>query len=207
MIRVLLALALLLPAPLLAQSYGQLPGLFRVTDVAPNDVLNIRAQPDASAPIVGVLPHDATAVEVVYTDDTTKWGRVNSGETGGWVSMRFLARESDRMWSAASTPLSCFGTEPFWNATVDFDPATLAFRWFDSPATELEITWVHQPAGRIGGPLGLKLTGVDMTGFATIREDMCNDGMSDRAFGLAVELFLEDGEGPQGYSGCCSLGH
>ena len=60
MIRVLILL-LALALPLRAEEF---PAAYAVTGVASNDVLNIRARPDAGSAIIGSLAPDATGVEV-----------------------------------------------------------------------------------------------------------------------------------------------
>ena len=61
-------LRLALFASLLAGTALAEPGYFRVTDVASDDTLNVRALPDAHSEDIGDLAHDQTAVEVIDTD-------------------------------------------------------------------------------------------------------------------------------------------
>ena len=75
-----LALTISLAGPAGAQTI--LPTLYDVTGVRANDVLNIRAMPDASSSILSELPHDAKGVEVV--DARAGWARVNTFERSGW---------------------------------------------------------------------------------------------------------------------------
>lgn len=191
-----LILALALAAPAAAQD---LPALYEVTGVAANDALNVRAEPDATAEALGALPPGATGVEVVGLSDDGGWGLVAlGGEASGWVSMRFLAPQPGPPWWDAAAPLTCLGTEPFWSLAVDGDSA----RWTtpeDSPgpgAVTARTTAIGVP-----GILGLALE----NGFAVIRRAECSDGMSNRAFGLEVDLFLHESLGLVGYTGCCAL--
>jgi hypothetical protein len=112
--RRLLAALLLLATPAAAQD--ALPILADVTGVAADDVLNVRAAPNAGAEIVGTLAPDMRGVEVAGLDPSGGWGLVNSGERAGWAAMRFLAPRAD-VWRAGALPegLTCFGTEPFWS--------------------------------------------------------------------------------------------
>ena len=193
MIRALALLLLLTPAALPAQD---LPALYDVTGVAVNDVLNIRAEPRADAARLGDLPPDAANVEVIQTADG--WGLVNAGEGAGWVAMRFLAPQAGGDY-ALSRSLSCFGTEPFWS--LDFTQGELAR--FSSPAwgiSHYTVGLLQRSANRTDRYL---LQGGTLV--AVIGRTACNDGMSDRRFGLSVDL-LPDVEGDAGlYSGCCSL--
>ena len=101
MIRALLLLFLLAgPA---AATQDQWPALFDVSGVAPDDVLNIRAAPSASAEIIGTLAPDAAGVEVVRPDSRHGWGLVNTGEGSGWASLAFLVRRPGQ-WLGAEIP-------------------------------------------------------------------------------------------------------
>ena len=59
---------------------------------AADDVLNVRAEPNASSAILGGLEPGAGPVEVIETSQpgSTKWGRIVFQEGNGWVSMKFL---------------------------------------------------------------------------------------------------------------------
>lgn len=187
-------LALLLAGPAGAES---LPGLYRVTGVAAGDVLNIRAAPSASADILGNLPPGAVDVEVVAGQNG--WGQVSTGETAGWVKLSFLARQPGADWFALTQPLRCLGTEPFWSLGVE--PATRV-AVFSTPEggdafTTLTTLWPGE-AWRPGAAIALP------DGFATLTGGQCSDGMSDRAFGIAISLYRM-GDAPAVLQGCCSL--
>ncbi len=182
----------------------ELPALFRVTDVAGNDVLNVRAEPDAGAELLNALAPDAVHVEVTELSADGRWGRVNMGERSGWASMRYLAAEPGPAWHELQTPLSCYGTEPFWS--FDFQPAgaKIAFRTMEGAKLDFTADWVAPASGR-NGVIGMRLSGQETTGFSVFRAVSCNDGMSDRVMGLAVEVFFSGPDGRRGYSGCCTL--
>lgn len=197
------ALALLL-LPLAAQA-ETLPALHEVTGVAAGDVLNIRAEPSASAARLGALAPGAAGVEVTALSPDGRWGRVNAGEASGWVAMRYLARQTGPGWDGLAAPLACSGTEPFWSA--DYDPAARAFtlRTPEDPAgRRLDVLWHRATAGR-SGRIGVLLP----EGFALLAAEDCSDGMSDRAYGLSISLFPAAGPAAEGaaagLSGCCSL--
>ena len=180
-----------------------LPALYNVAGVASNDRLNIRTAPDAGSDIVGTLAFNRTNVEVIRTDGTGRWGQVNHAEATGWVSMRYLRRLPGQTDRTLPRPAACFGTEPFWS--LDLDPRNGRFHAMGE---------TPQPLTDRGGAASSNLIGrfaVGLTGpagshyTAVIRRAACNDGMSDRAFGLDVDLLIT-GAGPARlYSGCCSL--
>jgi len=92
-----------------------LPERFMVTDVASDDTLNIRAEPDATSDIIGEFGPNTLNVEILRVQEG--WGQVPTAEGLGWVSMRFLA---ENPWPEGEVPrpLACSGTEPFWSLTL-----------------------------------------------------------------------------------------
>ena len=200
----LFALLLLLAAPAAAQD---LPALFDVTDVATDDVLNVRDRPEAGAGLVGTLAHDARDIEVVTTRGA--WGRVNVGERAGWVAMRFLDRQPGS-WQDFDAPLDCFGTEPFWDATLSpFAASRLGGLGMASRTLDPRVdTGPLGPGGASRRIVMFSTPDGAMT--ALVETNACNDGMSDRNFGLSIALAADrlagGGSGGTLY-GCCTLGH
>lgn len=195
----------LLSLPSAAQAQTVLPALFAVVDVASDDVLNVRAAPSASADIVATLQPDAAGVEVVRLAETGRWGQVNAGEGAGWVSMRFLSPEP-ATGGRGELPevLSCYGTEPFWG--LGWQDGALSFSTPEDDAPRslrldevLASMTLPAPHWIVTGDLGERR----MT--AVIDSQLCNDGMSNRQFGLAITLVDDAPDGGRAYSGCCSL--
>lgn len=180
---------------------GTLPALHRVTGVAADDVLNVRAGPSAQTEIVGTLAPDATGIGVVRTEGG--WGLVNAGERAGWASLRFLEAEPGGTLAEAGA-LSCFGTEPFWSLKI----APGAEAVLTSPENMDGAAYEVSELRRM--PAALEKYLVDGSGpegavAAIIQRAACNDGMSDRAFGLDVSVVLSGGD-RRVLSGCCTLG-
>lgn len=180
---------------------GSLPALHRVTGVAADDVLNVRAGPAADTEIVGTLAPGSTGFEVIRTEGG--WGLVNAGERAGWAALRFLEAEPGGTLAEAGA-LGCFGTEPFWNLRI----APGATAVLTSPENMEGDGYGIGGLSRMPSPLEKYL--VDGSGpagavTAIIQRAECNDGMSDRAFGLDVSVVLS-GEGRRVLSGCCTLG-
>ncbi|MFN3823930.1 MAG: SH3 domain-containing protein [Pseudorhodobacter sp.] len=195
----------LLCGPVAAQD---LPALHDVAGVAANDQLNIRAEPSASAAILGSFPPGTDAVEVTALSADGRWGRVNLEEGAGWVAMRYMARQSGPGWADLAQPLACFGTEPFWSLNFSPAEADLRFNRMGEEPLDLRAGWAAPVSGR-RGMVGLALTGAAETGFLTLTGQDCSDGMSDRGYGIGIALFL-NGSGAStaeaaGWSGCCSL--
>lgn len=71
---------------------------FQVIGVDPGDVLHIREQPDAEAPIAGAIPSDARQVRgfgcTSGTPSGRAWCRVKFGDVVGWVRQRYVKPEA-----------------------------------------------------------------------------------------------------------------
>lgn len=175
------------------------PALHRVAGVATDDVLNIRAAPDAGSAIIGALSPDATAVEVIAVEDG--WALVNTKDGSGYAAIRFLKRMDEPDWNSLQTPLTCLGTEPFWSLVLD--PATDTAKLVASDdqngySLQIEQSWpgnLWAPAAALSLPQGT----------VVFHPAECSDGMSERSYGIAVDLFLTQPE-KQRLSGCCRLG-
>lgn len=191
----LAAVFLLLALPLRAEVF---PALYAVTGVAADDVLNIREAPAEDAPILDTLAPDATGIEVMEIFDG--WATVNAGDQTGYVAARFLLREPGPDWTALQTPLTCLGTEPFWSLTLDPGAGTASLRTPDAAEAEawqIDQSWPGLPWSPAAA---LSLSG----GMAVLTPADCSDGMSNRSYGIGIDVFQT---GPAGgrLAGCCLL--
>jgi hypothetical protein len=69
---------------------------YAVVNVAPHDVLNIRARPDIASPVVGKIPPYGVDVHIREAGDQTRpliWMPIRYRDLTGWVSSRYLARQ------------------------------------------------------------------------------------------------------------------
>jgi uncharacterized membrane protein len=195
-IRLRLALALLaLVLPAGGAMAQDLPARFTVTGVAAGDVLNVRAAPGASAPVLATLPPGSTGVEVLSLSPDGRWGLVPFREGSGWASMRYLSPEAPSP-TPLPRPLLCRGTEPFWALSVTAEGAV-----FETPeGGRVELRQHGEVAGFRGGVATFDAGGETLD--LTVIRAACSDGMSDRPYGLTAlvwnrgEVFLE---------GCCAL--
>ncbi|WP_164661457.1 COG3650 family protein [Tropicibacter sp. Alg240-R139] len=194
MIRVWVILLILWPGVIWAFT---LPELHDVTGVAPNDVLNVRAAPNALSEKVSELAHDVANVEVVDRSPDGKWGLVNSGEASGWVSLRYLAPHAENPDFSIGRKLTCSGTEPLWSLEIE-QGKQARFDGLGLQAVSMTADVMQQARGRIDR---FSLT-VGLSGVAMVRAQQCSDGMSERAYGLDVDYLHHDGVL---YSGCCSV--
>jgi len=90
-------------------------GYYAVSNVAPDDVLNVREEPRGSSPKLGSLAFNKDIVEIVATNSAGSWGMVRMGERMGWTSMRYLRPTRVTTFGGTNIPigLSCFSEEPF----------------------------------------------------------------------------------------------
>lgn len=198
--RWLLALLLsLLPLTGWAQSY---PATHSVTGVADDDVLNIRPTPGTTGAPIGAFAPGTTGIEVIRVSDDGLWGLVNAGEGIGWVAMRYLAREG--LHEAFPAPAECFGTEPFWSIVLDRN-GVLELTTFEGEEMLMSIQARFQAEGRSDRFSLVATSSNEATLHGVIARAQCNDGMSDREYGLVGDFLILNASGYRHLSGCCSL--
>ena len=175
-----------------AQSF---PALHDVHRVAANDVLNVRAEPRAGTRKIGALAHDETDVEVIRVEQG--WGLVNVGEVSGWTSMRYLKPQLTGDY-ALSRRLACYGTEPFWSLQIS-QGTRMVFERIDEEPQTFSAGLIQRSFNRTDR-LSVQGQGSGSVA-AVIGRRACNDGMSDREFGLDIDLLVDGTH----LTGCCSL--
>ena len=170
----ILNLLLLIASPAIAdQRSAPEPALtYRVVNVASGDVLRVRSQPDASAPIIGDLPANATGVILTgvkqNVGQATWWQIIVEAADGnaGWVNSRFLAVADPTAIGEIGFGLRCIGTEPFWSLEIANGQASFttpegerwlwkAHSWRDAAGHQPGQRFVIQLDNRESGCLGL----------------------------------------------------
>lgn len=184
----------------LAESF---PHYATVTGVAAGDVLNLRAEPTVSAPVLGTLNPGAIGVEITGASADGKWRRLNVGERTGWAAARYLVAEPMPPWWTERVPLACFGTEPFWS--LRYLPGLLRLEMAGEPTQNLGIVWTGAPQNGQAATVGMKLSGEGSDGFVVFKGGDCSDGMSDRLFAIGLDIFLNTPDGGRALTGCCRL--
>ncbi|MDQ7069730.1 MAG: peptide-binding protein [Rhodobacterales bacterium] len=186
----------LLPVSTLAANF---PAFYDVTGVAADDTLNVRAGPMGTDQKLAELGPNQSNIEIVAVSESGKWGLLNIGERSGWASMRYLKRQPGQDANAMPRQLSCFGTEPYWALDIGEDPE-IKFTLAGNPEESLRVqnlTRSRNNTGKYG------MTAQGALGFmtASMTAALCNDGMSDRNFGISVDIIV----GSSQFSGCCTL--
>ncbi len=174
------------------------PQTYQVTDVAADDVLNIRTAADATSDIIGSYGPYAQHIEVLRTTPDGKWGFVGLGERNGWTAMRYLS-PTPALADSMPRPMRCFGTEPFWS--LNMFPKGDEFHALGDTRRDLSLVSERLAAN---GALAVFEEGPTLSRTLIISRGYCDDGMSDREFGLHATLFNDNPEGSTVLSGCCT---
>lgn len=202
MFRILAALTALFFAT--AADAQDIPALYSVHGVANHDVLNIRQEPSARSPIVGGFRPRERGIEVVGLSEDRRWGLVRTQEGVGWSAIRYLRQERADTWQEGQQPLTCFGTEPFWSLNLFLPTNRAEFEDLATGGFEVRTNAPLMNLTRHPATMALSFVGARQ-GFMAIRQGVCSDGMSDRLYGLEVQVYWADQR--EGLSGCCMLGH
>ncbi|MEO0750867.1 MAG: SH3 domain-containing protein [Pseudomonadota bacterium] len=199
MIRALFLCLFLCPLAATAQT---LPALYDVDGVAVTDTLNVRSGPSTAFDVIDKLAPDAQGLEVVDLDKTGEWGLINVAEQSGWVALRFMRRQNGQPDAGLPRAFACFGTEPFWS----FDVAPNLSATFLEPEIETNIdALVVVPSQNRTDRHALFGDGGERIFTTMVGHNQCFDGMSDRVYGLSIDLLVTDETGVNVYSGCCSV--
>ena len=198
MMRLFALLFCLMPALAMASDW---PALMNVTDVQANDHLNIRERPTTASPVIGKLGATDTNVEIVGASEDANWGIVNTGEGFGWVSLRYMTPSSTD--NSLPNELYCSGTEPFWAA--NFGAETMRFSSPESEELEIVTNARKTSANRVDHYSITSTASDGAFAAAVITRRECSDGMSDRAYGVSLDLVLRTKDIDAHLTGCCSL--
>ena len=177
-----------------------LPALHDVAGVAADDVLNIRAGPGPERDILATLAPGAVGVEVVAT--AGNWAQINTGNRAGWASLAFLAAQQGGAFPEVPS-FSCFGTEPFWSLDVT-QSGPAKFVDSEMPDPPAMLAGAVMPAYGMRHRYGLSAVRPQGRMTLAIRAERCSNGMSDRLYGLSVEIVATDAM-QRVLSGCCSI--
>ena len=169
-----------------------------VAGVAADDVLNLRSEPRAGAPLSGALSPTASGVEVVRRSDG--WVLVKSGSQAGWAAARFLQPARTYQAERPPSPLQCVGTEPFWSFALEGNRAT-----YRTPDTEAATSGIQkiEPSRNSTSVWLVRPSGGPVASAVIEARQACSDNMSDRIYPLRISLETRDG---RLLSGCCDTG-
>ncbi|MFY0624014.1 MAG: SH3 domain-containing protein [Pelagimonas sp.] len=178
----------------------ELPRLHDVSGVAADDVLNVRAGPGGSHPIVGTLQPNQQGVEVIRIEGN--WGLVNVEERAGWASLSYLVSRDDGNLGNAQR-LVCHGTEPFWDLDI-YQGQQAVMKTPSNFDGETYHVGLFQGAWSQTRKWTLLGSGARHELSMVLLKTQCSDGMSDREFGFDATVFLA-GPDARTFTGCCQL--
>lgn len=176
-----------------------LPSFFQVYGLSDGDVLNVRSGPSAKSRDLGDLVPNQK-IEVTVFDVSGTWARVIWDEGNAWVSRRYLEPVATPRMKPSEIPANmlCTGTEPFWSFAVE-NGAVARFSAMGGDPSDNPILWNGVSANHT---LRLGLATADWRAF--VQKKTCSDGMSDRLYGLQIDLIGTEDK-PMMLSGCCQL--
>jgi len=172
-LRMLVALVASLTA---ASALAQSEQLFSVVGVAKGDVLNMRAEPNGDARVVGRIPRSASGI--VRIGDCNDWCHVRYDGKVGWVSRRHIAEIPTRATREPPVPVSI---DPVGDCNSEDTPRRLAgcsalINSGDLPSPALAIAYsrrsdAHLDLGKLDAAL------VDRTKAAELAPDDTASGL------------------------------
>lgn len=195
-----ICLLTLMPGLALAQSF---PALYSVAIVEPEVETAIRVAPDPQAETIGALASGARDIEVIALDDSGAWGWINSGEVSGWIRMAEMDRQHTPGNVLLPRPLICFGTEPFWNLDINAGPNVTLGRPDEAPQQFFGL-WV---TGSSNTPDHYALMAQNHSAQlnSVVKRVLCSDKMSNRLYGLEIDILIRTENDATFLSGCCTI--
>lgn len=164
------------------------PALLEITNVPPNDTLNLRDGPSGSSADIGDLKN-GDLVEVLNTQGN--WGMIGHGEGDAWISLRYTKQVARPVLSSGlPVGLGCSGTEPFWSLDL-LKLGAISIDGASQPILQSGVSRNSSIAYFFSTP--------DSVG--VLRAQQCSDSMSDRTYGWQIDFVSGQGL----YSGCCFI--
>jgi len=166
-----------------------------VIDVAPNDVLNIRAEPNANAAIVGTLAPDTGGIRATaQSTQSLDWIHIAAGGVEGWANANFLGYATP--FAPLPVRLTCSGTEPFWGVELSYTRGDVTYAFRDEDFTA-GFSAPGAPLNRAG--IWVMTRFDDDADFLVLEAETCSDGMSETQYDYALLAKLDGNL----LGGCC----
>lgn len=178
-----------------AQAQDDDAAMLVVFGVDANDVLNVRAEPDADAALLGTLMPNASGINVIaQSTDTLDWILIESNGLQGWVNASYLGYANS--YEPLPIRLHCSGTEPFWGLELSYSRADVRFA-FSEEEFSTGFSPPTSPANRAN--LWLRSRFDSENEFLLLEAEACSDGMSERSYRYSLLARLEGNL----LAGCC----
>jgi uncharacterized membrane protein len=172
-------------------------GIYKVKNVASNDVLNIRAGAGSAYLDIGDLAHDGK-IQVIGFNEDGNWAKIKWTVQEGWVSARYLELVSEYTSLELPNPLNCGGTEPFWAAQLTSNRLVYSMMDEDEAVASIEqaVTARGVVENYIIGIVAGSFSGV-------LKKEICSDHMSDVDYPWSLVLINQSQKSTQVLEGCC----
>lgn len=166
-----------------------------VMNVAEGDVLNMRAEPNANAAIVGMLAPNAGGIHATGEESPSlDWIEVEANGATGWVNDRYLGFAT--YYEPLPIRMVCSGTEPFWGMELSYTRADVTYAFRDEDFST-EFSAPDSPLNRI--TIWVRTRVEDETDFLVLEAGTCSDGMSEIAYPYSLLAKLDGNL----LGGCC----
>ena len=215
----LLTLALSIPTITYAASASKNLVVYKTTNLAPGELVNLRAAPSTTAKSLARLPINTGGIVPTGEEkkvNNTTWVRVYWSGVGGWMSKAYLTADNELTNTKPSTTgskpsastkpatnttvMKCTGTEPFWN--LEITDKQLKVKMMDGPRYVVPVSFRQTSANNrtIAVIAGANATNSAQTFLQ--KTDNCSDGMSDTNYPYSITGVVN---GRQVISGCCKV--
>ena len=213
----LLTLALSMPAITHAASASKNLVVYKTTNLAPGELVNLRASPSTTAKSLARLPINTGGIVPTGEEkkvSNTTWVRVYWSGIGGWMSKAYLTADNNLTNTKPATsedkPLTkptgnttvmkCTGTEPFWN--IEINDKQLKVKMMDGPRYVVPVSFRQTSANNRTIAVIAGANGTNSAQTFLQKTDNCSDGMSDINYPYAITGVVN---GRQVISGCCKV--
>lgn len=214
----LLTLALSIPAITYAASASKNLVVYKTTNLAPGELVNLRAAPSTTAKSLARLPINTGGIVPTGEEkkvNNTTWVRVYWSGVGGWMSKAYLTADNEltntkpsttsnkpttKPASTTTTVMKCTGTEPFWN--IEITDKQLKVKMMDGPRYVVPVSFRQTSANNRTIAVIAGANGTNSAQTFLQKTDNCSDGMSDTNYPYSITGVVN---GRQVISGCCKV--
>ena len=166
-----------------------------VSGVDQDDVLSLRAEPNANARLVGTLSSNASNIRVTaQATGTLDWIHIEANGVEGWVNASYLSYAN--AYEPLPIRLHRSGTEPFWGLELSYSRADVSFA-FNGQDFRAGFAAPISPPNQTN--LWLRTRFELEAEFLVLRAQSCSDGMSDMTYPYSLVAKLEGNL----LAGCC----
>ena len=170
---------------------------YKVTSVANDDTLNIRASASSKSKTLFKLPHNAYGI--LKLDETNNWIKISYKNINGWAYKKYLAiSPAPKFLPLFKKELKCYGTEPHWILTTQQN--AILYQLYDNKSRYLLNSSIVEGENKFWSMSAIKNNENIVLGINVKQDQQCNDSMSDAKFNY--KIIVKDHEMGD-LHGCC----